>query len=49
MPLVSLSGKAVTEEKECSSDVISSLCLLDLAVTRISIALVGERGKKKPF
>ena len=46
MPLVSLSGKGAAEEKGCSCDVISSPCLLDMAVARASIALVGERGKK---
>lgn len=47
MPLVSLSGRTVAEEKGCSCD-ISSQRLLDLAIATVSIALVGERGKKTP-
>jgi len=46
MLLVSSNSKAVPEERGCSSDGISSPCLLDLAVARVSIVLVGERGRK---
>lgn len=46
MPLLSLRQKRVAEEKGCSHNVISALCLLDLAVTRVSTALVEEKEKK---
>lgn len=46
MPLLSLRQKRVAEEKGCSHNVISALCLLDLAVTRVSTALVEGKEKK---